>query len=204
MLTQAFRYAYEPFVFGKSKEGDNRPLYARAMKFFVIFSLLGFLAVLFYLDILRYIIAPDYWSGLRVVPVVMGAEMLMGVYFNLSFWYKLIDKTAWGAYFSLIGCVVIVGTNVWLVPRYGYMACAWAGFAGYLLITLLSYFIGQRKYPIAYPLRSMGFYLVLAGVLYSLSALWTPDNLFVRLGYRTCLLLVYLGMVGVREFRRRA
>ena len=131
MLTQAFRYAYEPFVFGKSRDKDNRETYAQGMKYFIIFTLLAFLAVVFYLDILRYLIGRDYWEGLRVVPVVMMAEIFMGVYFNLSFWYKLIDETRWGAWFSLAGCTVLVALNVLLIPRFGYMACAWAGFAGY-------------------------------------------------------------------------
>ena len=100
MITQAFRYAYEPFVFGKAKDKDNRDTYAKAMKYFVVFTLLAFLAVIGYMDLLKYLIGPDYWSGLRVVPIVMAAEIMMGVYFNLSFWYKLIDKTIWGAWFS--------------------------------------------------------------------------------------------------------
>ena len=126
MLTQAFRYAYEPFVFGKSREGDSRETYAQGMKYFIIFTLLAFLAVMFYLDILRHLIGRGYWEGLRVVPIVMMAEIFMGVYFNLSFWYKLIDETRWGALFSLAGCTVLVALNVLLIPRLGYMACAWA------------------------------------------------------------------------------
>ena len=89
MFTQAFRYAYEPFVFGKNKEGDNREMYAKAMKYFFIFSLLAFLAVMFYMDILRYLIAPDYWEGLGVVAIVMGAEILKGIYFNLFLHHRL-------------------------------------------------------------------------------------------------------------------
>lgn len=96
MITQAFRYAYEPFVFGKAKDKDNRETYAKAMKYFVVFTLLAFLVVIGYMDILRHLIGRDYWSGLKVVPIVMAAEIMMGVYFNLSFWYKLIDKTIWG------------------------------------------------------------------------------------------------------------
>ena len=99
MFTQAFRYAYEPFVFGKNKEGDNREMYAKAMKYFFIFSLLAFLAVMFYMDILRYLIAPDYWEGLGVVAIVMGAEIFKGIYFNLSFWYKRLCSFRMG-----IGC----------------------------------------------------------------------------------------------------
>lgn len=124
MFTQAFRFAYEPFVFGKSKEKDSREMYAQAMKFFIIFTLLAFLAVMFYLDILRHVIGRDYWDGLRVVPIVMAAEIFMGIYFNLSFWYKLIEETRWGAYFSLTGCIILILMNIFLVPKYGYIACA--------------------------------------------------------------------------------
>ncbi len=165
MITQAFRYAYEPFVFGKAKERDNRDTYAQAMKYFLIFTLLAFLFVVGYIDILRFIIGRDYWEGLKVVPIVMAAEIMMGVYFNLSFWYKLIDKTIWGAYFSGIGCLVLVAINVIFVPRYGYMACAWAGFAGYGVAMTLSYIVGQRKYPIAYPIGRCLSYVALAVVL---------------------------------------
>ncbi|KAA6339274.1 hypothetical protein EZS27_012792 [termite gut metagenome] len=193
MFTQAFRYAYEPFVFGKNKEGDNRPVYASAMKFFIIFALLAFLVVMFYLDILRYIIRnPDYWPGLKVVPVVMVAEIFMGVYFNLSFWYKLIDQTRWGAYFSLIGCVLIVMLNVVFVPKYGYMACAYAGLVGYAVITVLSYFVGQRKYPVKYDLKSIGIYILLAAGLYAVAESVVLENMVIRLLFRTLLLLVFV------------
>lgn len=165
MITQAFRYAYEPFVFGKAKERDNRDTYAQAMKYFLIFTLLAFLFVVGYIDILRFIIGRDYWEGLKVVPIVMAAEIMMGVYFNLSFWYKLIDKTIWGAYFSGIGCLVLLAINIIFVPRYGYMACAWAGFAGYGVAMTLSYIVGQRKYPIAYPIGRCLSYVALAVVL---------------------------------------
>ncbi len=167
MITQAFRYAYEPFVFGKAEDKNNRETYAKAMKYFLIFTLLAFLVVVGYMDILRYIIHRDYWEGLQVVPIVMAAEIMMGVYFNLSFWYKLIDKTIWGAYFSGIGCIVLVAINIIFVPRYGYMACAWAGFAGYATAMTLSYIIGQKKYPIAYPLGSMTIYVAITVLFYA-------------------------------------
>ena len=162
MITQAFRYAYEPFVFGKSKDKDNRDTYAKAMKYFIIFTLLAFLVVVGYLDVIKHIIGQDYWSGLKVVPIVMAAEIMMGIYFNLSFWYKLIDKTIWGAWFSGIGCAVLIAVNVVFVPQYGYMACAWAGFAGYATAMTLSYFVGQKYYPIKYDLGGRGKYVVLA------------------------------------------
>lgn len=192
MFTQAFRYAYEPFVFGKSREGDNRPMYAASMKFFIIFALLAFLAVMFYMDILRYIITPGYWPGLKAVPIVMVAEIFMGIYFNLSFWYKLIDETRWGAYFSIIGCVVIVSLNVIFIPIYGYMACAWAGLAGYAIITLISYLMGKKKYPINYDLKSIGGYVLLTAILYGISLWIVPSNIIIRLLFRTVLLFLFI------------
>jgi O-antigen/teichoic acid export membrane protein len=199
MFTQAFRFAYEPFVFGKSKEKDSREMYAQAMKFFIIFTLLAFLAVMFYLDILRHIIGRDYWDGLRVVPIVMAAEIFMGIYFNLSFWYKLIDETRWGAYFSLTGCTILILMNVFLIPKYGYIACAWAGFTGYGVAMLLSYFVGQKKYPIQYDLKAIGMYVLLAAVLY-LAAEYVPiDNIYLRMVYRTVLLILFIAYVVKRD-----
>lgn len=162
MITQAFRYAYEPFVFGKGNDKDNRETYAIAMKYFIIFTLLAFLAVMGYINILRHIISRYYWEGLKVVPIVMAGMIMMGIYFNLSFWYKLIDKSIWGAYFSGIGCSVLILINVIFVPQYGYMACAWAGLIGYATAMTLSYFVGQKKYPINYPLKSIGIYVLMA------------------------------------------
>ena len=195
MFTQAFRFAYEPFVFGKSREKDNRQMYAQAMKFFIIFTLLAFLAVMFYLDILRYVIGRDYWEGLKVVPIVMAAEMFMGVYFNLSFWYKLTDETKWGAYFSITACTIVVLMNVFLIPVYGYVACAWAGFTGYAVAMLLSYFVGQKKYPINYDLKSIGGYVLLALVIYAVGE-WMPlENTVLRLLFRTVLLAVFIAYI---------
>ena len=199
MFTQAFRFAYEPFVFGKSKEKDSREMYAQAMKFFIIFTFLAFLAVMFYLDILRHIIGRDYWDGLRVVPIVMAAEIFMGIYFNLSFWYKLIDETRWGAYFSLTGCTILILMNIFLIPKYGYIACAWAGFTGYGVAMLLSYFVGQKKYPIQYDLKAIGMYVLLAAVLY-LAAEYVPiDNIYLRMAYRTVLLILFIAYVVKRD-----
>ena len=199
MFTQAFRFAYEPFVFGKSKEKDSREMYAQAMKFFIIFTLLAFLAVMFYLDILRHVIGRDYWDGLRVVPIVMAAEIFLGIYFNLSFWYKLIDETRWGAYFSLTGCIILILMNIFLVPKYGYIACAWAGFTGYGVAMLLSYFVGQKKYPIQYDLKAIGMYVLLAAVLYVAAEYVSIDNIYLRMAYRTVLLLLFIAYVVKRD-----
>ncbi|WP_294143436.1 oligosaccharide flippase family protein [uncultured Sanguibacteroides sp.] len=192
MFTQAFRYAYEPFIFAQNKGEDKRVAYAEAMKYFIIFGLFIFLGVMFYLEILRYFIDPNYFSGLQVVPIVMIAELFFGIFFNLSLWYKLTDKTQWGAYFSLFGLAITLAVNIAFVPRYGYIACAWAAFTCYFAMMIASWFIGQHYYPIRYDLKGIGKYFLLALVLYVI-ALWIPiENQILRLSFRTILLVLYI------------
>lgn len=199
MFTQAFRYAYEPFVFGKNREGDNREMYAAAMKYFLIVSLLAFLCVMFYMDFLRYFIASGYWVGLKVVVIVMIAEILKGIYFNLSIWYKLVDETRWGAIFSLLGCAVIIVLNIALVPKYGYMASAWAAVAGYGVITFFSYWMGQKKYPVQYDLKSIGLYILIAALLYVAGEYLSIQNIILRMAFRTVLLLLFIAYIIKRD-----
>ncbi|MBQ1865745.1 MAG: lipopolysaccharide biosynthesis protein [Bacteroidales bacterium] len=200
LITQAFRYAYEPFVFGSSREKDSKETYAKGMKYFVIFTLLAFICVMGYMNILRYIISKDYWDGLRVVPIVMAAEMMMGVYFNLSFWYKLTDRTIWGAIFSGIGCLALVVINIIFVPKYGYMACAWGGFAGYGISMLLSYFVGQKYYPIDYPIKDMAIYVFAAAVLFA-GIQWSNAHLGVApaICINTLLILAFCALIVRRD-----
>ena len=202
MITQAFRYAYEPFVFGKQKDGDNRATYAKAMKYFIIFTLLAFLFVMGYIDILKHIIGRSYWEGLKVVPIVMAAEIMMGIYFNLSFWYKLIDKTIWGAWFSGIGCIVLIAVNIIFIPRYGYMACAWAGFAGYATAMTLSYFVGQKYYPIRYPLKSIAVYVGIALLFFGIMTLAEDyvGNIWLRLLINTGCIVLFIGHIIHYDF----
>ena len=194
MFTQAFRYAYEPFIFSKNRNSDNRQAYAEAMKYFIIFGLLIFLGVMFYMDILKYFIKPTYFEGIIVVPIVMMGELFFGIYFNLSLWYKLTDKTYWGAIFSTIGCVIIIALNIIFIPKFGYLACAWASFAGYFLIMLISYFVGQKKYPIKYDLKTIGLYFALALFLYAVSLLIHFEHTALRLGFNTILLIIYISV----------
>lgn len=195
LITQAFRYAYEPFVFGGQRDKQSKETQAMATKYFVMFTLLAFLVVMFYIDILQYLMGADYRQALPAVPIVMMAEILMGVYFNLSFWYKLTGQTWWGAVMSAIGCVVLVAVNVAFVPRIGYMACAWGGLAGYGVCVLLSYFIGQKKNPVPYPVGAIGGYFVLALGLYGISQLVGIEAQGGRLAFNTALLLIYIAVV---------
>ncbi len=194
MLIQAFRYAYEPMVFSSSKENtdEKNRMYADTMKYFLIFAILAFLAVVFYLDILLLILGPNYRAGAKVIPIVMIAEIFMGVYFNLSFWYKLIDKTWWGGIFSFIGCAVLIAINVIFVPKYGYIACAWGGFAGYGVCMLMSYFVGQHYAPVKYPIKDILKYITLAAILWGISILIKGEHIAVRIGINTILLIIYM------------
>ena len=201
MITQAFRYAYEPFVFGSAADKNSKELYAKAMKYFIIFTLLAFLCVIGYLDILKYIIGPSYWEGLKVVPIVMAAEIMMGIYFNLSFWYKLTDQTLWGALFSGIGCLVLFAVNILFIPKFSYMACAWAGFAGYGVAMILSYIVGQKKYPIKYPLKDIALYVVLALIFFA-TMTFANNHLtqIPALAVNTALILVFCAVIIKRDF----
>lgn len=201
MITQAFRYAYEPFVFGKSKDRDNKDTYAKAMKFYVIFTLLAFLTVMGYMDVLRHVVGRSYWDGLEIVPIVMAAEIMFGIFFNLSFWYKLTDRTIWGAYFSGVGAVVLIAMNILLIPSFSYWACAWAGFVSYAVSMIISYYFGQKYYPIAYPLKEILFYVVVALALF---AAITASNKYIpsllALVVNTALILVFVGIIVKRDF----
>lgn len=200
MLTQAFRYAYEPFVFGGAKEKDSPEMLAKGMKYFIIFTLLAFLAVVFYMPILKYLVANHaYWVGLRVVPIVMIGEIFMGVYFNLSFWYKLTDQTWWGAILSAAGAIVMIAINILFVPTHGYMACAWGIFCGYGTSMLLSYFVGQKKYPISYPMKDITIYVLLAAALYGCSFLTSRLPVVLQLIAGTLLLLLFVAYIVWRD-----
>lgn len=206
MFTQAFRYAYEPFIFARAKgeNEDRRHTYADAMKFFVIFGLWIFLGVMFFLPVLKYFISPGYWAGLRVVPVMMAADLCYGVFFNLSLWYKLTDRTVWGMYFSLLCFALMLGLNLWLVPAIGipdgYMGSAWAALISYFIVMVLSYFIGRKYYPIDYHLGRMGLYTIFAAILYvvGIYAEW-PQMMWLTYSVRTILIIAYAVVVCTFE-----
>ena len=203
MFTQAFRYAYEPFVFAKHKDRQSVEAYADAMKYYIIFSYLILLGVIFYLDIFRYIVASAYWEGLKIVPVVLWTYVFQGIYFNLSFWYKLTDETKWGAYFSLIGLVITLVLQIVGVPLIGYWASCGSSLVCYFVIMLLSYFIGQRKAPLPYDLRSIGRYtlltLALLGAYYAIR-LSSSLNMWILMGIGTVLIGIYLFVLTRKDF----
>ena len=201
MFTHAFRFAYEPYVFAQARnDGQNKRIaYAKAMKYFIIFTLFIFLTVMCFLDIIKYIIAERFHSGLTVVPVVMLAELFFGITFNLSFWYKLSDRTIWGTWFSLIGLVITVVLNVVLVPRIGYMGCAWASVASYGVMMLACYFVGQVKYPIPYDVGRIAIYFAVAAALFSAMILVDIPVAWLGYVYRIALLVTFLAFAMKTE-----
>ncbi|MBQ0033993.1 MAG: polysaccharide biosynthesis C-terminal domain-containing protein [Bacteroidales bacterium] len=202
MFTQAFRYAYEPFVFSKHKDKKSVEAYADAMKYYLIFSYLILLGMTVYLDLLKYIIAPSYWAGLRVVPIVLWTYIFQGIYFNLSFWYKLTDKTQYGAYFSILGLIITAALQILFVPRFSYMASAASNTVSYLIIMLLSYIIGKKYLAIPYDMKSMGGYTLLTigllAVFYGCKA-FLPQ-VWANMLIGTLLLLVYCYVLTKKDF----
>lgn len=195
MFTNAFRYAYEPFVFQKYGTRNCKESYSDAMKYYIIAALMIFLAMVYYMDILQYLLAPEYRIGLRVVPLVLVSYLFQGVVYNLALWYKLVDKTYWGAIISAVGCVVSLAVQIWLIPRYSYWACVYGAVLCYFVMMLMSYFLGRKYYPVDYQLRRVAMYVVLAAALWALGTFVPVGNFWLRMIYRTVLLAIFVAVV---------
>lgn len=198
LFIQAFRYAADPFYFSRQGKEGSRELYAGIMNFFIITVCSIFLMVTLFLDLFKYFIPNEaYWVGLSIVPILLMANIFQGIYYNLSFWYKFIDKTSYGAILGLVGAAITLILNFIFIPTYGYKACAWVTFSAYATIMFLSYVIGQKHYPIPYDLKRIGAYISLSVLIY-LGFQYAKDDLgdlkflvagivllaFVFLGYR--------------------
>lgn len=207
IFIQAYRYAAEPFFFAQAKEKDAKVTYARIMDYFIIVVSLIFLGTMVYLDdfILRILIGPEYREGRRVIPILMLANLFLGVYYNLSIWYKLVNKTIWGAWLAIIGAVITLILNFLWIPLStdyiisGYMGSAWATFICYAAMMVLSYIIGQRFFPIDYNLKKFFGYLGLSFVLYLISTVIMIDRLALSILFHTFLIIVFLGVAYLVE-----
>ena len=167
LFVQAFRYAGEPFFFSMAGRSDAPRAYALVMRYFVVFCVFIFLLVTLFIDYFQYFIGESYREGLAVVPILLMANLFLGIYVNLSIWYKLTDRTMMGAWVSLMGAVVTIGLNLWWIPIYGYVGAAWATLVCYGVMMLVSYILGRIFYPVPYPVgRILGYILLaLGGVL---------------------------------------
>ncbi|MDD4813230.1 MAG: oligosaccharide flippase family protein [Bacteroidales bacterium] len=201
LFIQMFRYAFEPFLFAVSGDRKAPETYARVMKYFVITGLLVFLLTTLYIDFFKVILLrkTEFWEGLNVVPIVLMANLFLGIYYNLSVWYKVRDLTRYAAIMATIGALVTIVLNWTLVPRIGYMGSAWATLACYSVMMLISWLWGRKVYPIPYETKRIGLWMVFAVILYLISFFFRMDNLWVRLIMDTGLLLVFILLVGYSE-----
>jgi O-antigen/teichoic acid export membrane protein len=201
LFIQMFRYAAEPFFFAQKKEDNARQVYADVMKYFILFGLIIFLGVTLFADIVKYFIGPDYWEGLFILPIVLMANLLLGVTFNLSIWYKLNDMTRFGAYIALSGAAVTIIMNVLLVPRFSYLGSAFGHLSAYIIMVILSYYWGQKYYRIEYQLGRIGFYTVLTVALFVFGYYLPLESGILKLGINSALFLIFLIIVFYKERR---
>lgn len=166
LFIQAFRYAAEPFFFAYASKSDARQVYADVLRYFVIFCVAIFLLVTLYMDLFKYFIGPEYRAGLPVVPVLLLANLCLGIYVNLSIWYKLTDRTLMGAWVAIGGALITITLNVWWIPLFGYMGSAWATLACYGAMVVVSYLLGRHFYPVPYDLKPIFGYITLGIALY--------------------------------------
>lgn len=199
LFIQMFRYAAEPFFFSHAKEENARSLYANVMKYFIIFCLLIFLTVTLFIDVFKYFIGPDFRVGLHIVPVILLANLLLGIFYNLSVWYKLTDKTRFGALIALAGAVITVALNILLVPKYGYTGAAWAHLACYFSMVILSYMLGRQHYPIRYDFKNIFFYFALAAGIFILSKYTGTGAKMLSLGINALYIILFLAFAVLLE-----
>jgi len=202
LFTQAFNYAAEPFFFRNADRSDAKDTYAKVAQAFTLVGSLAFLGIMSYIDIIKHFIDHKFHVGLSVVPVLLIAFLLLGIYYNFSIWYKLTDRTKFGAYISLTGVVVTLALNFLLIPQFGYIGGAWAALACYASMTILSYLLGQKYFPVNYPIGKIVLYIGSAILVYfgsSQIAFLTEEQLVFRLLINTLFLLTWIGGIYFLE-----
>jgi len=199
LFIQMFRYAAEPFFFAQKKEDTAKKIYADVMKYFVLFGLFIFLGVTLFADIVKYFIGPDYWEGLFILPIVLMANLLLGITFNLSIWYKLNDMTRFGAYIGLTGAAVTILTNIALVPRLSYLGAAIGHLVAYSVMVILSYYWGQKYYRIDYQLGRIGFYTLLTIGLFLVGYYIPVESKALSMLINVALFGIFLLVIYFRE-----
>jgi O-antigen/teichoic acid export membrane protein len=201
IFIQAFRYAAEPFFFSQQKRKDAKELYASVMNYFVAFCSVLFLMVVLHLDIFKHFLRDSsYWEGLRIVPIIMLANIFLGIYMNLSMWYKLSGQTKYGAIFSVVGATITIGLNAFLIPRFGFIGSAYTTLIAYGTMMTLSYLWGLKEYPIPYNVKRIGFYLGLTLILYWIHRLFDNADLMIRLGTGFALWIGFITFTLCTEF----
>jgi O-antigen/teichoic acid export membrane protein len=199
LFIQMYRFAAEPFFFEKAGSKEARETYAVTMKYFVITALILFLAINLYIEGLQIIIGPLFRESLVVVPIVSMGYLLLGIFINQSIWYKVDDRTIYGAWITLVGAAVTVLVNLLFVPRFGYIAAAWAHVACYLSMVAVSYAVGMKYYPIKYETLKIVLYIALAVALLALSRLLAPENKITGIVFDTMLLLIFFAVAEIKD-----
>ena len=199
IFNQAFRFAAEPFFFSRMHATDSREMYAKIMNYFVAFTLFLFLGIMLFIDVFKYFIGSNFHEGLNVVPILLLANIFLGIVFNLSIWYKLSNQTKFGIWIVGFGAIITLVINAIFVPTYGYIACAWATLACYVLMTILSYRLCQKYYVIPYKLKSLAMYFCLAGLLYVADIYIQIPYLVLAYGIKSFFVLLFVGIVIVNE-----
>ena len=171
LFVQTFRYAAEPFYFSQQHKENAKALFARVMNYFVFIGCFIFLGVMLYLDIIKLFIGENFYSGLKVVPILLAANLFLGIYLNMSIWYKLSGRTSFGAWLSILGAIITIVFNLWLIPVMGFMGAAWATLICYSTMMVLSFLKGQEVYPVPYETGKLFFMMAVAVVLWQLYAL---------------------------------
>jgi len=200
MFIQAFRYAFEPFFFSQAEGKDDKNMHARIMKYFVIFGLLIFLGMVLYIDVVKLIIRnPEYYEGFSIVPVILLANLFFGIYFALSMWYKLTDMTRYGAYIAVGGAVVTITLNFILIPIFGYKGSAFTVLFTFFGMMVVSYFLGQKYYPIPYNIKRIFTYFFIAGILYLFSLYTSTISTTLMYMSHTFFLFLFIASVYILE-----
>jgi O-antigen/teichoic acid export membrane protein len=204
LFVMAFKYAAEPFFFAEQKNANAKILYGKVMTYFVVFCLIIFLGTTLNISWIKYLIGPEYRSGLKVVPILLLANLFLGMYYNLSIWYKLTGRTRSGMWITVFGAVITLILNFTWIPSSnpyygGYMGSAWATFICYLSMMLLSYFIGQKFYPVQYNVIKVLGYLTFACGLYFAGTFIHTSSFLLDLVLKNGLLLLYLAAVMLLE-----
>ena len=195
IFVQAFKYAAEPFFFAKSKDQDAKQTYSDVMSVFVFVCSVIFLGIMLYIDIVQHFVGPEYRTGLGVVPILLLANLFLGIFYNLSIWYKLTDQTRFGAYISVIGAIITLVLNYFLIPVIGYMGSAWATFICYFSMMMLSYAFGQKYYHVDYKVLKIISYVGVAVAFYYISTLFYFDSFGIKMAVNTFLFLLYIFII---------
>lgn len=202
LFIQMFRYAADPFFFANAKEKDAHSTYAKVMKYFIISGLFIFLGVTLFIDIIKYFIGESYHSGLKIVPVILLANLFLGIIYNLSIWYKLTNKTIFGAYLSIFGAIITIVLNIILIPKIGYMGSAWATLVCYFSMMIVSYLLGQKYFKVRYNLTSIAFYFTVAGIIYFTFNSISFSNKITEFSVSSLLLMVFASIVYIKEKKK--